>query len=108
MLQPMLAILTISTPAATAAALITSFILLLVAFFFLTSSVCVAMEEAQAFRHSIYATLCLLGVFAVLIVYGTYRIRKASEQDAERPCLSVPCFDEACIHNPYLNKGGVE
>lgn len=95
----MLAILAISTPAATAAALITSFILILVAFFFFTSSLCVSMEEEQAFRHSIYAALCLLGTLAVLIVYGTYRIRKISELNAERPCLSVPCYEEACIHN---------
>lgn len=104
MLMPMLAVLTVSTPAATAAALITSFILILAAFFFLTNSLCVSMGEEQAFRHSIYAALCLLGMLAVLIVYGTYRVRKASELDAERPCLSVPCYErtcyqEACIHN---------
>ena len=99
MLTPMLAVLAISTPVATALALTTSFILILVAFFFLTSSLCVSMEEDQAFRHSIYTALCLLGMLAVLIVYGTYRVRKLSELDAKRPCLSVPCFEETCIHN---------
>lgn len=99
MLMPALTVITVSTPMATAAALITSFILILIAFFFLTSSLCVSMEEEQAFRHSIYAALCLLGMLAVLIVYGTYRVRKISELDAKRPCLSVPCFEETCIHN---------
>ena len=91
--------LTVSTPAATALALTISFILLLIAFFFLTNGLCAALEEDQIFRHSIYVALCFLGVLAVLIVYGTYRVRKLSELDAKRPCLSVPCYEETCIHN---------
>ena len=81
----------------------TIFILLCGLFFFLTNSLCASMEEDEAFRQSIYATLCLLAVIAIVILYGTHRARELSRLDAELPCLSVPCYEESCIHNSIHN-----
>ena len=83
----------------TALALIIIFILLCAFFFFITNNlVAPILDEKVIFRHTIYATLCFLAVIIVLVLLSIYRTRKASEQDPERPYLSIPCYEESCIH----------
>lgn len=84
----------------TTLALITIFILLCACFFFITNGlVAPLLDEEVIFRHTIYAALCFLAVVIILVLLSMYRVRKLSELDAGRPCLSVPCYEESCIHN---------